>query len=340
MSRVPRQIEPRLNWRAQDMRDPSTWTIELSELDHAELGAALDAAKASGGDFTEITRDRFRLGGVADKLRNIAAELIDGRGFVLLRKLETDRYSPDELTLMFWGIGMHLGTPWPQNRDGDLITGVTDHGPSAWNPDRRDYERGGIAFDYHTDGADLVGLMCLARAQTGGVSCLANAVAIYNDLCETRPDLVDALHEELPFDLRGGQTRGGKPFYMMPIFTVFRGRLFVRFVAEYIATSQRYVEAPRLTPLVKEAVDVLSAMAADPAYNVYMSFEPGDIQFINNYRILHARTAYVDAPELGFKRHLKRLWLAADGIGDRPKHFRRGYTRHWERRERREISPC
>jgi hypothetical protein len=337
MLRIARQIEPRLGWRAQDMRDPSTWTVELTKFDHAELSAALQVAKASAPCFTEITRDRFPLDSLGDKLQKIEAELVDGRGFVLLRKLETDRYSVDELTLMFWGIGMHLGAPWPQNKDGDLITDVTDRGPAEWNPDRRDYERGGIALDYHTDGADLVGLMCLARARTGGMSCLANAIAIYNDLCEARPDLVAALHKEVPFDLRGGQPRGGKPFCMIPIFTAFRGRLFVRFVAEYVTTSQRHVDAPRLTSLVREAVDILSTMAADPAYNVYMSFEPGDVQFVNNYHILHARTAYVDAPDLGFKRHLKRLWLGTDRIGERPRHFRRSYTRHWKRREGGEI---
>ena len=96
--------------------------------------------------------------------------------------------------------------------------------------------------------------------------------------------------------------------------------------------DDRHAAAPRLSALAHEAIEVLSATAARPEYNVEMVFEQGDIQFINNYHILHARSAYVDAPELGLRRHLRRLWLTSPGLRDRPKHFRLGTARHWDRR--------
>jgi hypothetical protein len=313
------------------MKDPSMWTVELTAADHAELDAAVHVAKASGKRLTDVKLGDFPLHDLARKLDDIGTELLDGRGFVLLRRLNFDRYSADDLTLMFWGMGLHLGLPWYQNRYGELISDVTDRGTNHLDPNQRDDERAGIAFAHHTDGADLIGLMCLASARSGGVSCLANTVAIYNDLCKTRPELLSALHEEVPFDLRGGHRPGAKPFYMSPVFAEFHGRLFVQFVGEYIRTSQWHPEAPRLTPLVKEAIEVLSAMAADPHYNVYMVFQPGDVQFLNNYHILHARTAYVDAPELGLRRHLKRLWLLTDRLKARPPHFRGRGLAHWFR---------
>jgi hypothetical protein len=331
MSFVPQPLKTGVNWYAKDMADPSTWTVDLTSADLAELQTALRVAKASGKDLTAVSRDDFPLYFLADKLEKIETELINGRGFVRLRKLEVDKFSKDELTLMYWGIGTHLGVPWAQNQYGELIADVTDRGTNEWNPNQREDERGGVAFAHHTDGADIVGLMCLATAHSGGISRLANTVAIYNDLCKYRPELLSTLHESFPYDFRGGQPEGGKPFYTCPVFTVFHGRLFVRFIKEYIVTSQRHPEAPRLTPIAQQAIDFLSVLAADAMYNVNMTFEPGDIQFINNYHILHGRTAYVDAPELGVKRHLKRLWLASDRLGERPKHFRRGSTRHWER---------
>jgi alpha-ketoglutarate-dependent taurine dioxygenase len=61
-----------------------------------------------------------------------------------------------------------------------------------------------------------------------------------------------------------------------------------------------------------------------------MDLQPGDMQFINNYHVLHARTAYEDDREAGMIRHLKRLWLATDYLKDRPAYFQRNLSNHWE----------
>ena len=79
------------------------------------------------------------------------------------------------------------------------------------DPDRPRQRIGLIALDYHTDGSDLVGLMCLRAAKSGGLSCVAN---VGRDLQRTRPkpapDLVAALYEALPWDFRGEQPPGGQ----------------------------------------------------------------------------------------------------------------------------------
>jgi len=41
-----------------------------------------------------------------------------------------------------------------------------------------------------------------------------------------------------------------------------------------------------------------------------MIMVPGDIQFLHNHQIVHARTAYEDFEEEDQKRHLLRLWLS------------------------------
>ncbi|MFP6641934.1 MAG: TauD/TfdA family dioxygenase, partial [Myxococcota bacterium] len=60
--------------------------------------------------------------------------------------------------------------------------------------------------------------------------------------------------------------------------------------------------------------------------------EPGDIQFVNNYHVLHARTAYEDDHETGQVRHLKRLWLATEILEERPPYFQQNVGLHWGRR--------
>lgn len=322
-------LEPEAEWRAADVADPATWTVTLTDGDRAELDAALRHAKAVSTDPLGLRREHFPLDGLAATLDAVVAELIDGRGFVRLSALDVDRYDDDDLTLLYWGIGLHLGDPWPQNKHGHVLGDVTDQGKTFDDPTARGNELGGIALDYHCDGADLVGLLCLRTARSGGLSCVANAVAIHNEMVRNQPELAAALYEDLPYDARGEQKAGRQPYYTLPGFTEHAGRLFVRAIPAYIHASQRHPDAPRLTDAQKEGLKRLVALANDPDMNVYMDLRPGEMQFINNFHVLHGRTAYEDDPANGYKRHLKRLWLATHRLTDRPPHFRTPTSDHW-----------
>lgn len=329
MTFVPRKLETHLAWRSHDVADEEAWTLRLDEADHRELDAALRHAMAKSTDLMDITREDFPLDRLVPRLAEVERELIDGRGFQRISRLDTGRYSDDELTMLYWGIGMHLGNPWPQNKHGHVMGDVTDQGKTIDDPTARGNELGLIALSYHTDGSDLVGLMCLRPAKSGGLSCVANMVAIYNELLETRPDLVAALYEELPWDFRGEEAPGGRPYYIRRVFTEHRGRLFCRYIPSYIKASQRHPGAPRLSPTVIEALDTVMDLANRPEFNVYMDLAPGEIQFINNYHVLHGRTAYEDDVANGVKRHLKRLWLSTRHLADRPAGFEAQVHSHW-----------
>jgi len=332
-----RVLEPGCDWRAGDVADESRWTLQLSPRDVAELEAALAHAKSRAGDLLDVTKEDFPLPALGERLADVETQLIDGRGFALIRGLPVRRYSDDDASLIYWGIGMHLGKPWPQNKHGHLLGDVTDQGKSGADPTSRGNEIGGVAFPYHSDGSDLVGLMCLRKAKSGGISTVANALAIHNEIVRTRPDLAEILYEPQPYDYRGEEPKGGQPFYFVPVFTEHAGRLFVRYIRPYIESSQRHAEAPRLSDKAREAFDLVDAMCADTAFNVYMDLEPGDMQFVNNYHVLHARTAYEDWPERNRKRHLKRLWLETARLTDRPERFS-NFSGHWaEKRTKSEL---
>jgi hypothetical protein len=318
MSATPRVLESHIDWRATDVSDPNRWTVRLDDNDHRELDEALIRAKSISHDLLEVDRDAFPLPTLSPKLAEIERQLIEGRGFVRLSGLAAERYCDDDLTLLYWGIGLHLGDPWPQNKAGLVMGDVTDQGRRRGDPTSRGNEVGLVGLDYHTDGSDLVGLLCLRKAKSGGLSCVANAVAIHNELVRTRPEVVHTLSEPLPWDLRGRQPAGAPGFYMRPVFTDYDDRLFVHFVPGYIRASQRHPAAPRLSPAALEALDIVSGMARNRDFNVYMDLEPGDMQFINNYHVLHGRTPYQDDMPNGYKRHLKRLWLASRRLEKRP----------------------
>jgi hypothetical protein len=329
-ARTLHELEPAAEWRATDVADPESWTLRLTADDNEELADALATAKTKSTDPLDLGQDDFPLDQLAGKLQGVVDVLLNGRGFARIATLDTDRFGDEDLTLLYWGIGLHLGQPWAQNKHGHVLGDVTDQGKTIDDPTVRGNELGGIALDYHTDGSDLVGLLCLRTARSGGLSCVANAVAIHNQLVREHPDLAAALYEPMPYDARGEQAKGTTAFYSIPAFTEHADRLFVRFIPQYILASQRHADAPRLSPEARRAIAMVSEMANDADFNVYMDLQPGEMQFINNYHVLHGRTAYEDDVAHGYKRHLKRLWLATYALTERPAHFAALGRTHWE----------
>jgi hypothetical protein len=326
----PQILEIGSEWHARDVADESAWTEAFDEAEQEELDAAVRKALEKSADVMEIAKNDFSLPTLQVRLEKIERDLIDGRGFVRLRGVDRRRYSREEMEMIYWGIGMHLGAPWPQNQYGHVLGDVTDQGVDPADPTSRGNEIGQIAFPYHSDGSDLVGLLCLQKSKTGGISTVANALSIHNDLVREAPDLAAALYEPQPFDFRGAEPKGAKRWYEVPVFTNWNDRLFVRYIRPYILASQRFEDAPRIGEKAERAMQRVDEMTQDENYTVFMDLQPGDMQFINNYHVLHARTAYEDDREAGLIRHLKRLWLATDYLEDRPPYFQRNLSSHWE----------
>ncbi|MEP6968550.1 MAG: TauD/TfdA family dioxygenase [Pseudomonadota bacterium] len=322
-------LELQCEWRAEDVADPAAWTEMLTAAEIAEIDTALAHARARSPDLLDVGKADFPLPTLSARLGAIERELIDGRGFVVIRGLPRDRYSNDDLCLAYWGIGAHLGRPWPQNHHGHLLGDVTDQGKALDDPTARGNELGGIGLDFHCDGSDLVGLLCLRNGASGGASAVCNSVALHNTLVRERPDLARELYKPQPYDLRGEERPGARGWYELPVFTDLDGRLFVRLIGAYILASQRHADAPRLTPAAREALDWMQDRAQSGAFSVVMDFRPGDMQFINNYHVLHGRAPYVDDRAAGQVRHLKRLWLETDALPDRPPCFRNNISSHW-----------
>ncbi|RAK59631.1 taurine catabolism dioxygenase TauD [Phenylobacterium hankyongense] len=325
-------LETACEWSAEDVRDPARWTEQLSAAEIAELEAAIARARDRSSDLLDLGKADFPLPTLGPRLRAIETELMDGRGFVLIRGLPRERWTNDDMCLAYWGIGAHLGKPWPQNAKGHVLGDVTDQGKQPGDPTARGNELGQIGLDYHCDGSDLVGLLCLQTGVEGGLSAVCNSVALHNRLVRERPELAAELYQPQPYDYRGEQPAGKPAWYSMPVFTRHGDRLFVRLIRPYILASQRHAEAPRLTDKALEALTWMQETAESGRYAVTMDFRPGDMQFINNYHVLHGRTPYRDDRAAGRVRHLKRLWLETDLLADRPSIFTNRMGSHWAKK--------
>jgi hypothetical protein len=302
------------------------WTYHLSPSEIAEIETALARVRRRGLDITEIRREDFplpRLGPVLDRL---CSEVLDGRGFVLVRGMPVEGRPIAESATAYWGIGCYFGNARSQNAKGHLLGHVYDlgQGLSATNPNLRSYATA-ERQNFHIDRCDVVALFCLRRAKSGGLSTIVSSMAVHNAMAARRPDLLERLYQPFPVDRRGEVPEGKGPFYEAPVFNGYAGYVSVLYSRLHIGSSQRFPEAPRLTPKDLEALDRLGELAADPELRLDMNFMPGDIQFLHNHTILHARSAYEDWSEPSRKRHLLRLWLSPPGARPLPPVFTECY---------------
>ena len=284
------------------------WVHEFSEAEIRELEAAGDAVL--GREFIDLSGEDFSLPLLDPFLADIRNEVVDGRGFVLLRGLPVEEWPLALTARVYWAIGSRVGVPISQNRVGNLLGHVTDVGGEADHPNQRGHQSSD-ALAFHTDiGAEIVSLLCLHGARSGGESTLASAVSVWNNMVVERPDLAKALTDTFGFDRRNEVVDGQDPWYEMPVFFPMEKHIMVSFVPEFIRSAQRFEAAPRLSAHHNEAFDRVKELANDPRFKLEMDFRPGDIQFVNNLIVLHSRTEYEDWPEAERRRHLLRLWLA------------------------------
>lgn len=310
-------------WQGGVLSRSDDWIYRLSDAEIAELDTAMRAGLARGIPLLDVTREDFPLPTLTPVLEQMTDELENGRGFVLVKGLPADRYSEVQASRMYWGLGQHLGMPVSQNAAGDLLGHVRDTGRSIRDPSVRGYQTK-VRLPYHTDGSDVVGLLCFRPARSGGLSTIVSSSAVYNEVLRRRPDLVDRMYEPFYFDRREEHREGEDPFYATPLVTFYEGKLSMRYIRGFIESAQRHAAVPRLTDQDIELFDLIDQIANAEEFRLDMDFEVGDMQFLNNYVIMHSRTNYEDFEEHAHKRHLLRLWLTLRQGRALPESFARG----------------
>lgn len=312
-------------WYGPEIAKRSDWQMPLSAAEVAEVEAATRALVARDADIAVLKPQDFPLPTLGSKLKSrVDDEVLNGRGFLLLRGLPVERWSIHESATAFFGLGAHLGSARSQNGKGHVLGHVQDLGLDVNDPNVRIYQTH-ERQTYHTDSCDIVGLLCLKTAKSGGLSALVSSTTIFNEMRRRRPDLLKLLFQPIATDRRGEVPEGQKPFFEIPVFNWHQGYLTAIYQRQYIDSAQRFPEAPRHTPELVEALDLFDSLANDPALNTFMEFKPGDVQLVHNHTMLHDRTGFEDWPEPERRRHLLRLWLAAEHARPLPEIFAQRY---------------
>ncbi|GAP85516.1 putative taurine catabolism dioxygenase protein [Rosellinia necatrix] len=326
-SAFPKHIEGPTVWRPEDYaNNPERWVHQFSVTETEEISRAADNFIASGLPITGITKQNFSLPSLENNLAAMRRELLNGKGFMLFKKgLPVEEWGNLKSAVAYFGLGVHIGYPVSQNRNGHILGHVQSIQVDDAGAEPVRIYKTTARQAFHADECDIVGLLCIARAQSGGESDVASIHHVWNILQVERPDVAELLTQPVwYFDRKGEVSEGEEPYIRGAVFYLetadptdpggrAAARVYCKWDPSFVRSLRRFSDAgviPPLSAAQEEAADLLEATCE--RVKLHMVLGVGDIQFVANSHTLHARTAYTDHPPASGlpRRHLMRLWLS------------------------------
>ena len=288
-------------WLGSDFANDTSWIYTMSDVAINELKTAVSGIKEKGLCFPNFSKEDFILPSLSNILTSYSQEIETGRGFMLIRGIPVDTCKDEtDLNILYFGIGLHLGTPVRQNPQGHFIGTVMNTGDHSDNQTRV-YETN-LYLPYHSDPSDLVGLLCIQPAKSGGVSSLISSTSIYNAMLKLHPEYLPHLYTPKIFPHVGDRP------CLSPIFSFHQNLLSCRYMRQYIELGHATL-GPPLSTLDRETFDLLDKIMNKKEMKIDMMMQPGDLQLLNNYTVLHSRTSFEDYNEEKLRRKKLRIWL-------------------------------
>ena len=296
-------------WEIEDLKSTDDWCFEIDESDGILLRDSIKSLFEQDRDLFSYSPNEFNFGSSWEHIEKAVAEAHHGKGISIVRGLPREDLSQDEFRLLSWAIGLKAGVARPQGLASQYISAVQDAGTDYRAANGRGYSSN-AELDFHVDVADLTILTCYNKAKSGGQSMISSGVTAHNYLIKERPDLAEIAYQHFYFSRQQEQAPDEKPVYSLPLFEVESGNLFCNWNRNRVQSAQNIEGVPELSKLQKETMDFLDEILTRPELMYTMYLEPGDMQIINNYRMFHSRTGYLDYENDLKKRCLYRLWLS------------------------------
>ncbi|KAI9732824.1 MAG: hypothetical protein M1834_003762 [Cirrosporium novae-zelandiae] len=319
----PKEIAGPTVWKKDDyINNPERWIHPLSETEIEELSKTADEFIATGRPLTGISKGNFPLPQLSPLLSSIKSEILNGKGFILFKGFPVEQWGNHKSAVAYMGLGTYLGYFVSQNGLGHVLGHVKDLGEDPKQIDKVRIYRTNARQFFHADDSDIVGLLCIARALEGGESDIVSAHHVWNTLQRTRPDVAKTLTEPIwYFDRKGETSAGQDPYIRTSIFYLEphgHGRVYSKWDPYYVRSLTRFSDAGLIPPLSDAQIEAMKVLEETcQALALHMVLEVGDIQFLSNNHVFHARTEYKDHLPPHPRRHLMRLWLATpEGEGE------------------------
>jgi len=294
-------------WKGAELNTHPHWNYRLTEQDISELEVAAENSRET--PLLGLNKDMFVLPHLGNKLLEIQDNLEESIGATLVSDFPVERYDEETVRRIFWGICQHIGTPVSQSANGERIFSVRNEGYG----DGDNRQRGpntNRKLSFHSDRSDVIAFLCWKQAKSGGENQLVSSLALHNAILERRPDLLEQLY--LPYYYKRHNVDSGNdlPWCRQPIFSKTGGKFACNILRVLIDRAYALPELPEMSEIQREALDFVEETASDPSLHYAFRQKPGDMLFLNNFTVLHRRSAFEDFEEPERRRHIFRIWLS------------------------------
>jgi hypothetical protein len=308
------------------LKNSEWWGHRLSKEDIDDLHQATEAAKAKGvvqfvapGVPDMIAKEDFPLGpGMVEKLAKLSSELEDGKGLAMIANFPVSdpRFTEDDLAVAYLGVSAYIGHIVLQSSSGlrsvtrgyGMPLGRIQAEMTGETP--KSGKQTNNHFRYHTDRCDVISLLSIRTAPTGGFSRVASAPAIYNAMMERCPELAKALCE--PIDRIW---EGENGFFRLPVWDMTpEGKFTTQFSPSYVENAQFLENTVKATSTQIKALDAIESIGME--LGAEYQAKPGTLYFLNNHQVYHGRgnwsvTSQENSGDWGkFGRLLLRTWIS------------------------------
>ncbi|MEX2616392.1 MAG: TauD/TfdA family dioxygenase [Alphaproteobacteria bacterium] len=301
----------RSGWSGRDLTKAGiTMRFGAPQLD--AIAEVMAGIRARGLAFSQVTKADFSHPALDGFLADALHELKTGPGVLVLAGFPVADYPLEEIECIYWGVGAHWGDAVSQSARGDLMGHVTDKSDPARGIPGRGYQSA-RELVMHCDSAELVGLLCVRQSKSGGENVFASSLRVYDIIRREHPEYLPVLERGFPYHRRGEEADGQAPIspYNVPVFSRRDGIVSCRYSTEGIFAGVHGL-GREMTPLERAALDFFQEAALREGERFDLRTEPGEAVYVNNYEILHSRTAFEDWPEFERRRLLLRIWLQGD----------------------------
>ncbi|BBD57038.1 TauD/TfdA family dioxygenase [Planktothrix agardhii 1806] len=299
---MPTLINCAAAWKGDELLNSTYWNYQLTAGEVAEIETAICCLNNTEKIFDNLEGEFNQL---SKTLANVSEELENGKGAVLLKGVPVNRCSDEEIAKVYLAMCRLLGMPIREsNSDFDspirsqtqFITYIRAEAADSSQEGKQSND----AFKFHTDRCDANSLLCIRQARTGGENHLASAITIYNEMCQSHPDIAEELFQEIPFFFEGENN-----WTTYPLWCIHKGKFTTQYSSAYVSLSQLIPDAPRLTEKQKQGLYLLQEIGL--RVGIKLRVEPGDWLITNNHFVYHSRTSWpIEGGQ--YDRLLLRTW--------------------------------
>ncbi|KAK3906362.1 hypothetical protein C8A05DRAFT_40786 [Staphylotrichum tortipilum] len=286
--------------------------VHLDLDDVTAVKEALDKFNARELDLDDVTRENFPLPTLQTRLEAAAREVHNRRGYSIVKGFDPSKYTDEENVAIFLAISNYIGEQRGfQDKKGSMLTHVTSAKVWTVPPKKRHGIHTTTGLPWHCDlGTEVLALHVRGLPKSGGDTFISSSWAIYEELKASNPETLKALQaRDWPIQVSGDPV----DYISSPLLHVLDDKVLISVdpgrLGLHPATAKTDPDsstAHELNSAQQEALKVLSTLATK--HRRRLDLEKGDMVFINNLSLLHARESYKDH-ETGPGRHLVRLWL-------------------------------